>query len=451
MLDGEPVADFVATLQSSPAQTGLDLAFDLRRAGLTAQAAELLEAFGDHVDPMVLYTLSALYLELGQTDAATATLVRAEASTDFGCFAFRLEELAALRRVLEHSPQSPMALYHLGCLLYDKSRYAEAITCWEQSVRWKPDYAPLWRNLAIARYSHTDRREEALPLLQEALALDPTNDQLVYETVLVMAKQGVAAEERLAFLESHAPKNALRDDIVIEWARALNQAAKPEAALDLLQHEFASCEGGEHAVAEQYLIALHQLGRRAMREEHYAAAIEFFQQAQQPLPENLRAGLWHKSLLIPHQYHEALCRRALGETEAANELFTYVSTLDIEYFSNMHLPELPVYRARALQQLGHQARSEKILRECLREWTRARAVRDAGFFSTTPFFQSAIDPAPQARAAHFDYLLGQARLALGETDAARELFAASQHNDPTKLYAWLEHSFLEAQGCHCVC
>lgn len=154
----------------------------------------------------------------------------------------------------------------------------------ELSAQLSPDYAPVWRNLAIAHYSHCDQREEALSLLKKALALDSANDQIVYETVLVMAKLGVAAEERLAFLESHASKDILRDDIVIEWARALNQAEQPEAALELLKHEFASCEGGEHAVAEQYLIALHQLGRRAMQEENHIAAIEFFQQAQQPLP-----------------------------------------------------------------------------------------------------------------------------------------------------------------------
>lgn len=47
----------------------------------------------------------------------------------------------------------------------------------------------------------------------------------------------------------------------MELAKAYNQNFQPEKALQLLlSHVFVACEGGEHAIADQYMYAWFQLG-----------------------------------------------------------------------------------------------------------------------------------------------------------------------------------------------
>jgi tetratricopeptide (TPR) repeat protein len=44
--------------------------------------------------------------------------------------------------------------YYLGCLLYDRRRYDEAVTLWEAAVALQPDSLPsAWRNLGIAYFN----------------------------------------------------------------------------------------------------------------------------------------------------------------------------------------------------------------------------------------------------------------------------------------------------------
>lgn len=107
-------------------------------------------------------------------------------------------------------------------------------------------------------------------------------------------------------------------------------------------------------------------------------------------------------------------------------------------FSEMHLPELPVYQALAMKLLGMDARSDQALRMALKAWTEAQARSDAGVFKTTPFFISYIDPPQWARPAHFQYLKGMAKVALGDRVNALNDFRQSVECDPSRLYPWIE-------------
>lgn len=96
--------------------------------------------------------------------------------------------------------------------------------------------------------------------------MKPNDEQLIFETVYVMGKLGVAPIERISFLNNH--KSAIsRDDIMLEWARAYNMAGQEDKAIELLRgRNFVPAEGGEHAVAEQYMFAYFLKGRRLMKE-----------------------------------------------------------------------------------------------------------------------------------------------------------------------------------------
>jgi tetratricopeptide (TPR) repeat protein len=434
----QPLAPFYAALHSAPAQTCLDLAGDLLNAGLRTEARALLEGLTDGWEPMLGYTLGVLCLDAGEEEQAAAWFRRAEQAPCGNTFPFRLEELAVLRAVLRHAPSLPRAWHYLGCLLYDKGQHADAADCWQRAIALDDGFHIPHRNLAVACFSHLGRHAETLPLLRAALDRAPGDEQLVYETCHVMARLGTPPAEREAFIGEHCAAAGTRDDIVLERARALNQMTRPEQALALLAgHTFVPCEGGEHAVAEQFMFAHHQLGRDLLRAGRCAAALAHFQSAQ-VLPDNLGAGLWHEVLRVPHQYYAALCLERLGRTAEAHALCAEITAMQVEYFANMHLPELPLYQALALRLTGRQARAGQALRTLLADWTAALAQRDAGHFRTTPFFISYIDDPRQARAAQFRHLTGLARAALGDSAGALADFRASVAADPSRLYPWLE-------------
>ena len=101
----------------------------------------------------------------------------------------------------------------------------------------------------------------------------------------------------------------------------MNLAGEYAEALRTLQSRpFTPCEGGEHAVAEQYMFAHHALGRQALAAGNLEDALAHFRSAQ-VLPDNLGAGLWNDVLLVPHRYYEALTLLRMQERQEAEKLF----------------------------------------------------------------------------------------------------------------------------------
>ena len=113
-----------------------------------------------------------------------------------------------------------------------------------------------------------------------------------------MDKLSVNAKEKVEFLEQR--RNIItRDDILTELAKAYNQADMPEKSLEvLLNHNFVPCEGGEHAIADQYIFANFNLAQKKLENEDYEEALKYLRTAQ-VLPQNLGAGIWNHCKHIP--------------------------------------------------------------------------------------------------------------------------------------------------------
>ena len=284
----------------------------------------------------------------------------------------------------------------LGCLLYNKRHYCEAAKFWEEC----DDYISV-RNLSVAYFSHLNRKDEALPLMMKAISLAEDSEELIYETVVLMDKLGIPAKEKIDFLTSH---KITRDDNFTELAKAYNQALQPEKAIEtLMSHSFVPCEGGEHAIADQYLFAHLVMGREEQEKGNTEKAIALFRKGQ-ILPQSLGAGIWNHCKLVPLKYFEAICLEKLNNKAEADEIFTYIATIGIEYFSNMHLKELPYYQACAWKHLGEDIKAQRLITKYRREWKDIDKVIDNGFFGTTPFFISFTDDPKQLRRAQHCYL-----------------------------------------------
>ena len=183
---------------------------------------------------------------------------------------------------------------------------------------------------------------------------------------------------------------------MLEWARAYNMAGQEDKAIELLRgRNFVPAEGGEHAVAEQYMFAYFLKGRRLMKENKMQEAVDCFKAAQ-TLPQNLGAGLWNIVRLVPFKYYEAICLKSLGQEDKANENFDFITGIEVDYFSNMNLPELPFYQALCYRETGMPFKGDMLINYKLQDWKEGMKTVDVGYFATTPFFISFCDRAVHA-------------------------------------------------------
>lgn len=389
--------DFYKIMDSNPLETCLDIVFDFDAMGLYREnvklLSSLLKAKPETAQPMLFYALGYYKYLCGEDGAEE---YKKGSAAEIGkTFPVRKEELKILEDVTAKTNDKKAKML-LGCLLYNKRHYCEAAKLWEEC----DDYISV-RNLSVAYFSHLNRHDESLELMKKALELTPDSEQLIYEAVVLMDKLGISAKEKIDFLTSH---KITRDDCFTELAKAYNQTLQPENAIEtLMSHSFVPCEGGEHAIADQYLFAHLVIGRNLLENSNVTDALEIFRKGQ-VLPQSLGAGIWNHCKLVPLKYFEAVCLERLGDKVSADEIFRYIATIGIEYFSNMHLKELPYYQAWAWRHLGEELKAQRLITKYRREWKDIDKVIDNGFFGTTPFFISFTDNPKQLRRAQHCYL-----------------------------------------------
>lgn len=404
--------NFYELLLSDPAQTCLDLASDLDAMGRCEDAIALLEGLCVHCpdarNKMVYYVLAYFKTKCGYDDSEC--LACAKKAPLGKAYPSRFLEIKALEMRTEEE-----AKWLRGCLLYHKRQYEQAASLFAQY----PDSYIARRNLAVAYYSHLGRHTEALDIMRSLLQKRPDDAQLLYETVVLMNKMGVDPQKKIDLISTH---NGKREDIVVELAKAYNQIGQYDRAIEaLLSRSFVPCEGGEHAIADQYMFAYLCKAIREMQDGNYQKALEYCNEGQ-ILPQSLGAGIWNHCKYIPLRYRAALCLEALGKQKEAEDIYRYISSTKIEYFSNMHLPELPYYQALSLDRLGENFQSRKLMTEYLHRWSRMEYVTDNGFFATTPFFMPFVEAPERLRRAKALYLNGLCDRYLGkDAEADRKL------------------------------
>lgn len=410
--------DFFGKINTDKNQVCLDLVDVLLTANLKDEAISLIQALKG--EEALNYSMSAIYAEL--TDSQPDNN-----ATEGIAYPNRPVEIKYLQKWADKGNEK--AKSQLACALYSKGHYGNAANLWEDTH--KQDFTDA-RNLAIAYYSHLDKKDEVLDLLQKALDKDPTNEQLIFELAYVMGKMGVDPEKRIAFLNGKRG-SITRDDIMLEWARAYNMAGQEDKALELLKgRNFIPAEGGEHAVAEQYMMAYYLKGRKLMLDNQFEDAAACFKEAQ-TLPQNLGAGLWNIVKLVPYKYYEAICLKALGKDAEATENFKFITDIEIDYFSNMHVPELPYYQALCYREQGMKLKGDMMINYKIKDWKEGIKKADAGFFSTTPFFISFCDQPQQQRTAYFSYLLTLAYSYTNNSALEAQYLEQAYKNDPYAL------------------
>ena len=431
-LSGMEHAYFFEKMDSDASQTVLDMVFDLDGMGQYERILNLLDSLlayrPDMRTKMILYT-KAYYMDLLGTDIADL-IEEGDAAPLGSTYPVRFGEIRVLHYVKKKGSKHADSL--LGCLLYDKRQYDTAAIYFREAIRQEPNDYMNYRNLAVAYFSHLNRKEEALSLMEKAMNLH-YSQQMLYETVILMDLLGIAPKDKIAKLEPYAD-SFTRDDLFVELAKAYNQNGQPEKTLKLLmRHVFVACEGGEHAIADQYMYAYFQLGMRQFKNGNWEAALDLLKKAL-TLPSSLGSGIWNRCKYVPYRFYIAKCMEKLGRQEEANNIYHDIVNIQIEFFSNMHLRELPFYQAKAAEALGMQQRAWNIMTKAKREWCYALTQKDNGFFSTTPFFISFVQEPSILRKSYYTYLLALVKLYEGNKAEAFAMFRDSYCNNTDNLF-----------------
>ena len=129
-LSGMSEAHFFSKMDSEPAQTTLDMAFDLLSMGQAAQTEKLLTSFGAHCGHTVMTALTLAYALHLQGKPEDDALAAAETAPVGDTFPVRLGEIAVLQHALASGVKR--AAFLLGCEYYDKRQYELAGKLFEQ-------------------------------------------------------------------------------------------------------------------------------------------------------------------------------------------------------------------------------------------------------------------------------------------------------------------------------
>ena len=350
--------------------TLLELVIDLYEAGDYTQGIALAEkwveqksAKGENIYPLVYYYIAYGYQNLHGKENTEQTnhymtvyVTLGENAVADGCFPHRTEDYIVLKSLAEDY-YLDLVYYYLGCLLYDRRAYGEAIADYEEAARRDPNFPTVHRNLALAYYNVKKLPQRAYEEMEKAFALDETDARVYLELDQLKKRLNVPVKERWGDMEKHFDLVESRDDLYLEYVTLLNTLGEPKKALGLIMvRKFHQWEGGEGKVAAQYLTALYQLAKAAVAKEDYAEAKELLLRAVDEYPHNLGEGKLESAQENNLHYLLGLVQEKLGETEEAFVNLTKACYGESEPVGMMYYndqpPEMIYYQGLAYRKLG---------------------------------------------------------------------------------------------------
>ena len=362
--------------------TLLELMIDLYEAGDYAQGIALAKKWVEQqnvsrqedIYPLVYYYIAYGYQNLHRKENTkqtnhymTAYVTLGENAVADGCFPHRTEDYIVLKSLADDY-YLDMVYYYLGCLLYDRRAYGEAIADYEEAALRYPDFPTVHRNLALAYYNVKKQPQRAYEEMEKAFALDETDARVYLELDQLKKRLNVPVKERWSDMEKHFDLVESRDDLYLEYVTLLNTLGESEKALNLIKaRKFHQWEGGEGKVAAQYLTALYQLAKAAAAEGEYVEAKTILLQAVDEYPQNLGEGKLESAQENNLYYLLGLAQEKLGETEEAFASLTKACHGESEPVGTMYYndqpPEMIYYQGLAYRKLGNEEQAVRRFRK----------------------------------------------------------------------------------------
>ena len=436
LVTGKGSAAFYDAMKSSPAQTCLDIAFDLLDAGFAEETIILLTNLPKNAkkEAMIRYTLAYAYEMINDDENAKNYRRSAPENKIVEAFPIRHGEALVLKSAIEANENDGFAKYLLGCQYYNMRKYEEAAKLFEDAIRLDKDFYIPYRNLALAYYNHLGRQGEAKDLLIKAIELNPSDSLLLSETASVMIRLSENEKDNAKFLNDIAPKEK-NDAVCLALSTVYNNAMMfDEAEAMMRSHKFTPAEGEEVLVADPYMYSCLCRGRIAMKEKRYDDALDFFIKAQN-VPENVNVGFWNKSVLIPYRYNEAEALMALGRNEEASAIIKELAELEDVGMWNMG-GEFIYYKAMAIKLGGNAVRAGAIMRNAILKWENELEVGCRYSRKITRCFDCFVGSQSDMHESELYGMLGYGKLFFGDKKCAKALFERSVQVMPSYKIAF---------------
>ena len=431
---GSGTREAVRTLARDFHETWLRVARDYAQFGAYREAIDTLELC-ETPWPMLYYYKAYYQAKLG-LDAGPA-LAQAESCPTGCCFPNKLEDLVALEYAREHTASPARACYYLGCLLYDKLQYDAAMENWERSAQLDPRFPTVWRNLALAYYNKRHDSAAAKEAMERAWTLAPDDARVFLELDQLYKKLELPAAERLGRYEANRDVFLKRDDLKIEYATLLNLLGRYQEAYSfIMANRFHPWEGGEGKVTGQYTTALVELAREAMAAGRWEQAEDYLLRTVS-YPENLGEGKLEGTKDNHVNYYLGLVKERLGDPDGARACFTRASVGTDEPAGMMYYNDQPAdmiyFQGAALEKLGRPVEARARFNKLLDYGERHMFdhMRVSYFAVSLPDFLIFEDDLDKKNRAHCHYLIGLARLGLGQPDEAAQAFDETVRLEPT--------------------
>ncbi|MEI8288207.1 MAG: DUF5107 domain-containing protein [Verrucomicrobiota bacterium] len=449
-------------------QTQLDLAHDFARAGLFAEAIELLEArlSAQHQPrragrianaaagslttaalpnqswgamPLIHYTLGWLHEKSGNRKAVLASYKLAALQAPDYCFPARLEEISIFKSAMAANPADGRASYYLGNLYYDRRRHQEAIQLWEKSAKLDAGFSIVWRNLGIGYFNIYGQPAKARAAYDRAFKANQDDDRLLYERDQLWKRLGEQPAKRLRELEQRLDLVQRRDDLSVELCALYNQTGRHERALALVNsRNFQPWEGGEGGPLGQWVRSNMALGRAALKRGNADQAGGYFFAAL-TAPKNLGEARHLLANQSDIHYWLGCALAASGDVRQARQHWLAAANFkgDFQEMSVRVFSEITYYSALACKKLGNAAKATKLFRELLsfaRQLQKAAAKID--YFATSlPTMLLFDDDLQRRQETAALFLQAQAQLGLGKIAAAKKLLQQVLRRDPNHALA----------------
>lgn len=342
--------------------TAIEIAIEYAGGGFIAKAVKTLENDKSNY-PLIYYYLCFFYHLLGNKSKANEYQKLAQNIDFVGCFPHRIEDLIVLEYIISAYKDDFAARYYLGCLLYDKKRYDEAIKCWEASAMINNKFPTAHRNLALAYYNKKHNAAKAEKELETAFLLDTKDARVLMELDLLYKKTGKSAEERLSVLNKYIDLVTFRDDLLTEYITLLNTIGEYEKAYEfMMSHKFHPWEGGEGKITAQYVFTLTAMAKKEIENKNYDKAVLLLKKTE-VYPHNLGEGKLYGAQENLQNYFLGIAYEKIGKTETAAECFKKASKglsepQSVMYYNDQP-PETIFCQGLALQKLG---RSDEALK-----------------------------------------------------------------------------------------
>lgn len=335
----------------------LDVVCSYMHAGLYADALSVLD-FMSSSYPLVGY-YQAMCHHLTGGDAME--YIRAAEAERGVCFPSRLEDIAVLDFAIKSDPKASRAHYYMGCLLYDRFRYEEAIVHWELAIDIDPGFAHAFRNLAIAYFDKRGDFKGARECMETALRLKPKDARILYELQQILKNSDISSAERIGLYEQYFDLMKQRDDCYLDGVMLYTVTGDYHTAVNMLRtRTFHIYEGGEGKLTRQHAWIHVLYGNRMLAEGDKAQAEK----------------MYRDGLVIPKEYGEAKSYFAqeshiyyflgnlleqTGRIAEAKEAYRKAGE------DKATVSEVSLFRALALRKLSHFSQAEKVLDEMLAE------------------------------------------------------------------------------------